>query len=146
MISRSNRKSKIYTECRSSGTFSGDFGILKVSTLGRYPICRSEEFASSVNPLVSNVDESGNYIYIWDKVIDDLQFAYDNLPDTWSVDKGRINKWAAGALLAKVKLYQSSPYNGKNGTVNRWSEVKSLLETIIESGKDNNGTKLQAGR
>ena len=90
---------------------------------------------------VSNLDESGNYIYIWDKIIDDLQFAYDNLPDRWTTDKGRINKWAAGALLAKVKMYQSSPYDGKNGSQNRWTEVKSLLEEVMANGKDNNGTK-----
>ena len=34
-----------------------------------------EEFASDVNPKVSNVDESGNYIYIWDKVAEDLQLS-----------------------------------------------------------------------
>ncbi len=132
-----------YTEAVAQARFFRGFWHFEGIKLfgAAIPYVGSEEFASSVNPLVSNVDESGNYIYIWDKVIDDLQFAYDNLPDTWSVDKGRINKWAAGALLAKVKLYQSSPYNGKNGTVNRWSEDNSLLETIIESGKDNNGTK-----
>ena len=61
----------------------------------------------NVNPQVSNVDENGNYIYIWDKIVEDLQFAYDNLPDTWT-EAGRVNKWAAGAMLAKVKMYQSS--------------------------------------
>lgn len=38
-------------------------------------------------------------------------------------------------------MYQSSPYNGKNGTQNRWAEVKTLLEEIIANGVDNNGTK-----
>lgn len=104
------------------------------------PYIGSEEYESSVNPIVSNVDESGNYIYIWDKVIADLQFAYENLPDTWPTDLGRVNKWAAGAMLAKVKMYQSSPYNGKNNTVNRWAEVKSLLEDVMANGKDNMGT------
>lgn len=80
------------------------------------PYVGSEEFASDVNPKVSNVDESGNYIYIWDKVAEDLQFAYDNLPDIWASDKGRVNKWAAAAFLAKLRLYQSSPYNGTNGS------------------------------
>ena len=37
-------------------------------------------------------------------------------------------------------MYQSSPYNGKNGFQNRWGEVKSLLEEIMANGKDNNGT------
>jgi len=107
------------------------------------PYVSYEDYLTSVNPKVSNVDESGNYIYIWDKVIEDLQYAYDNLPDTWSGDQGRVNKWAAGAMLAKVKMYQSSPYNGKNGTVNRWAEVKSLLEEVMASGKDNMGTSFR---
>lgn len=107
------------------------------------PYVGSEEFAESVNPLVSNVDESGNYKYIWDKIIDDLNFAYANLPDVWSADKGRINKWAAAALLAKVKMYQSSPYNGTNNTGNHWDEVKIILQDIMENGRDNNGTKFR---
>lgn len=106
------------------------------------PYIGLEEYLISVNPPVSNVDESGNYIYIWDKIVEDLQYAYDNLPDRWS-DLGRVNKWAAGAMLAKVKMYQSSPYNGKNGTVNRWAEVKSLLEEIMASGKDNMGNSFR---
>ena len=42
--------------------------------------------------------------------------------------------------MAKVMLYQSSPYNGKNGTNSRWAELKPLLEAIMASGKDNKGT------
>lgn len=45
----------------------------------------------NVNPQVSNVDENGNYIYIWDKIVEDLQFAYDNLPDTWT-EAGRVEQ------------------------------------------------------
>jgi len=141
-----NGESKDYfTETIAQGRFFRGFWHFEgVKLFGAaIPYVGSEEFASSVNPLVSNVDESGNYIYIWDKIIEDLMYAYDNLPDTWSTDKGRINKWAAGALLAKVMAYQSSPYNGKNGSVNKWGEVKTLLETIINNGKDNNGTKYQ---
>lgn len=107
------------------------------------PFVGSEEFAESVNPLVSNVDESGNYIYIWDRIIDDLEYAYQNLPDVWRTDRGKANKWAAAALLAKVKMYQSSPYNGTNATGNFWSDVKSIIDDIMDNGKDNNGTKFR---
>lgn len=132
-----------YTEAVTQARFFRGFWHFEGIKLfgAAIPYVGSEEYASSVNPLVSNVDESGNYIYIWDKVIEDFQYAYDNLPNTWTTDKGRANKWAAAAFLAKVKMYQSSPYNGTNNTVNRWAEVKSLLEDVIASGVDNNGTK-----
>ena len=107
------------------------------------PYVGTEEYASSVNPKVSNVDESGNYIYIWDKVEEDLQYAYDNLPDTWAVERGNINKWAAAAMLAKVKIYRASPYNNNNGAgvVSKWTEAKNLLEVIMANGKQNDGKK-----
>lgn len=132
-----------YTETIAQARFFRAFWHFEVVKLFGAAVPYVDDLAmqENVNPQVSNVDESGNYIYIWDKIIDDLQFAYDNLPDRWTTDKGRINKWAAGALLAKVKMYQSSPYDGKNGSQNRWTEVKSLLEEVMANGKDNNGTK-----
>ena len=42
---------------------------------------------------------------IWPKIEADFKAAYDNLPETQG-DAGRANKWAAGAYLAKVYLYQ----------------------------------------
>lgn len=134
-----------YTETIAQGRFFRGFWHFEGVRLfgAAIPYVGGEEFAGAVNPLVSNVDESGKYIYIWDKIIEDLEFAYENLPDVWTVDQGRANKWAAAAYLAKVKIYQSSPYNGTNNTLNRWAEVKSLLETIMISGKDNKGTKFR---
>lgn len=132
-----------YTETIAQARFFRGFWHFEAIKLfgAAVPYVGTEEYLSDVNPKVSNTDESGNYIYIWDKVIEDLQFAYDNLPNSWGSDRGKVNKWAAAALLAKVKMYQSSPYNGTNGTANRWSEVKSLLEEIMQSGMDSNGTK-----
>lgn len=105
------------------------------------PYVSNADLLASVNPKISNVDESGKYIYIWDKVEEDFQYAFDNLPDVWENDRGKANKWAAAAFLAKVKMYHSSPYNGTNATANKWQEVKSLLENVMANGKDNNGTK-----
>ena len=132
-----------YTETIAQARFIRGFFHFEVVKLfgAAVPYVDDVAMQENVNPQVSNVDESGNYIYIWDKIIEDLQFAYDNLPDTWSTDLGRVNKWAAAAILAKVKMYQSSPYNGTNGTQNRWGEVKTLLEEIMANGKDNKGTK-----
>lgn len=132
-----------YTETIAQARFFRAFWHFEVVKLfgAAVPYVGDADVAANVNPQVSNIDESGNYIYVWDKMIEDLQYAYDNLPDTWTTEKGRINKWAAAALLAKVKMYQSSPYNGKNGTQNRWGEVKTMLEEVMANGKDNNGTK-----
>lgn len=134
-----------YTETIAQARFFRAFWHFEVVKLfgAAVPYVTDADMKANVNPQVSNVDESGNYIYIWDKIIDDFQYAYDNLPDIWPSEKGRVNKWAAGAFLAKVKMYQSSPYNGKNGTQNRWAEVKSLLEEIMANGKDNAGTKFR---
>ena len=131
-----------YTETVAQGHFfRGMWHFELVKLFGAaVPYIDLEAYQSYVNPSVSNVDESGNYIYIWNEIINDFKFAYENLPDTWSTKQGQANKWAAAAFMAKVMLYQSSPYNGKNGTNSRWAELKPLLETIMASGKDNKGT------
>lgn len=43
---------------------------------------------------------------LWQKVADDFQFAYDNLPDQ-QVDKGRPARAAAAAYLAKTYLFKA---------------------------------------
>jgi hypothetical protein len=132
-----------YTETIAQARFMRGFWHFEaIKVFGAaIPYVTDEDVAANVNPQVSNVDESGNYIYIWDRAAEDLQYAYDNLPNTWSVNQGYANKWAAAAFLAKLRLYQSSPYNGTNATSNHWAEVKSLLETIIASGVDSKGQK-----
>jgi len=64
---------------------------------------------------------------VWAQIEADFQFAYDNLPATMS-DAGRVNKWAAGAYLAKAYLYQ-----GKFGP------AKDLFTTVINDGVTVNG-------
>lgn len=133
-----------YTETIAQARFMRGFFHFEIVKLfgAAVPFVDDAAMKENVNPQVSNVDESGNYIYIWDKIVEDLQFAYDNLPDTWT-EAGRVNKWAAAAMLAKVKMYQSSPYDGKNGTSNHWAEVKTILEDVMANGKDNKGTKFR---
>lgn len=132
-----------YTEAVAQARFFRGFWHFEgVKLFGAaIPYVGSEEFASGVNPAVPNADDSGNFIYIWDRIAEDLQYAYDNLPETWTTDYGRVNKWAAAAYLAKLRLYQSSPYNGTNGTSDHWAEVKTLLETIMANGKDSQGNQ-----
>ncbi|QEC78712.1 RagB/SusD family nutrient uptake outer membrane protein [Mucilaginibacter ginsenosidivorax] len=47
---------------------------------------------------------------IWPKIVADFAFAYANLPAT-QTQVGRVNKWAAGAYLAKTYLYQKDYTN-----------------------------------
>ncbi len=88
-----------YTETIAQARFMRAFWHFEVVKLfgAAVPYVDDAAMKENVNPQVSNVDESGNYIYIWDKIAEDLQFAYDNLPDTWPAEKGRVNKWAAAA-------------------------------------------------
>lgn len=128
-----------YTEAIAQARFMRGFYLFEgIKNFGAaIPYVSLEDYESSVNPLISNVDESGNYIYIWEQVAEDLQYAYDNLPGAWPEEPGRANKWAAGAFLAKLRIFQSSPYNGTNGR----TEAKSILETVIANGTDSKGTK-----
>ena len=132
-----------YTEVLAQARFMRGMCLFEgIKTFGAaIPYVDEVDAAESVNPLISNTDDSGNYIYIWDDVCEDLEYAYENLPETWTTDYGRFNKWCAAAMLAKVRLYQSSPYNGTNGTEDHWSDVKSLLEEIIANGQDSQGNK-----
>ncbi|MEO5601353.1 MAG: RagB/SusD family nutrient uptake outer membrane protein [Cyclobacteriaceae bacterium] len=68
-----------------------------------------------------------NNIDIWPMIEADLQHAYDNLPEVLP-QVGRVNKWAAGAFLAKVYLYQQ-----------KFSAAKPLLDLIIVNGKTTKG-------
>lgn len=110
------------------------------------PYLTVEDYEANTDPQVTNVDESGNYIYIWDKVAQDLIDAANVLPETWPEGQyGRATKWQAKAVLAKLYMNWSSPYDGSAGygTGNKWSEVASILDDIIANGKDAQGTKYQ---
>jgi len=66
---------------------------------------------------------------IWPDIETDLKFAYDNLPEN-QAEVGRVNKWTAGALLAKAYMFQR-----------KFAEAKPLVEAIIANGKTSNGVK-----
>ena len=70
-----------------------------------------------------------NTVNIYPNIEADLIFAAENLTETKS-EVGRINKWAAKSLLAKVYLYQY-----------KYSEALTLLNEIIANGKTSNGLK-----
>jgi hypothetical protein len=75
---------------------------------------------------IEKVPNSPNF---WDKIEADLKFAYDNLPET-QAQAGRVNKWAAGAMLAKAYLFQK-----------KFAEAKALFDVVIANGKTTNGKK-----
>ena len=66
---------------------------------------------------------------VWPKIEADLQFAVDNLPETWS-EAGRVNKSAAKALLAKAYIFQ-----------NKHAAAYPILQDIIANGKTAKGEK-----
>ena len=107
------------------------------------PYVTVEDFEASTDPQVSNVDESGNYVYIWSKVEQDLKDAIDGLPETWGGDYGRATKWQAKAVLAKLYLYWASPYDGSAGygDSSKYALAKTYLDDIIDNGVDAKGQK-----
>ncbi|OLY94569.1 RagB/SusD family nutrient uptake outer membrane protein [Cnuella takakiae] len=74
----------------------------------------------------------------WNKIAADLQFAVDNLPEMQS-EKGRVNKYAAQAYLAKLRLFQAYQQDDKHRVTSinktRLQEVLTLTQAVIASGK-----------
>jgi hypothetical protein len=66
---------------------------------------------------------------IWPQIEADLKFAYDNLPEVMNA-KGRVNKWAAGAMYAKALLYQG-----------KFAEAKAVFDLVYSNGKNAQGQK-----
>lgn len=66
---------------------------------------------------------------IWAKINEDLKYAYDNLPEVMDA-KGRVNKWAAGALYGKALLFQD-----------KFAEAKAVLDAVYSQGKNAQGQK-----
>ncbi len=77
----------------------------------------------------TGIEKIPNTPDIWDEIEADLKYAYDNLPETQS-QAGRVNKWAAGAMLAKAYLYQK-----------KFAEARALFDAVIANGKTTNGKK-----
>ena len=74
------------------------------------------------DPSEPNSTKVPNSKDIWPNIVDDLKFAYDNLPNTWAGQPGRATKWAAAALLGKAYMFQG-----------KFAEAKPLFEAIVNS-------------
>ncbi|GAB1450424.1 RagB/SusD family nutrient uptake outer membrane protein [Draconibacterium sp.] len=70
---------------------------------------------------VSNVNPDGAILNF---IIDDLKFAWENLPESQGTQVGRPTKYAAMALAAKAYMQDL-----------KYAEAKPLLDNIINSGK-----------
>lgn len=77
------------------------------------------------NYLVSN----GGNAAILAKIEADMAYAYANLPENMN-GVGRANKWAAGAYLGKIYMFEK-----------KFNEAKTVLTAVINSGKNSLGVK-----
>jgi hypothetical protein len=66
---------------------------------------------------------------IWPQIEADLKFAYDNLPAVMDA-RGRVNKWAAGALYGKALLFQR-----------KFAEARTVLDAVYTSGVNAQGQR-----
>lgn len=78
---------------------------------------------------------------IWGKIVEDLEFAIENLDDDVVDGVGRPTKHAARAYLAKVLLYAAYEQNEKHEVVNinkdKLNRVVSLCDEVLQkSGKN----------
>jgi len=76
---------------------------------------------------------------VYNQIASDLHYAYQNLPPTISgTEKGRVTKWAAGALLSRVYLYHKGYGKGVLGITSNLSvDGTEISETDIEVIIDN---------
>jgi hypothetical protein len=81
----------------------------------------SEDIANESNAALTN-DE------LWQKIVDDFDFAYKNLPPS-QAEIGRANKYAAAAYLAKAYLYKAYREDEKhNVTEINQAELQKVIE------------------
>ncbi|MEI6554111.1 MAG: RagB/SusD family nutrient uptake outer membrane protein [Paludibacter sp.] len=86
----------------------------------------SPEDITNVSNVVYSNDE------LWQKIADDFQYAYDNLPEKQS-DSGRANKYAAASYLAKVYLYKAYRQDDMNNVVSvDATDLQKVLDLTTE--------------
>jgi len=76
---------------------------------------------------------------VYNQIASDLYYAYNNLPSVISSDEaGRVSKWAAGSMLARVYLYHKGYGKGVLGiTSDLKADNKTFTEADIEDMVDN---------
>lgn len=99
----------------------------------------SNQFGEVPLLLNSKREDIGIYYYpkssltdIYKRIISDVRFAYDNLPAVQS-DKGRITKYAAGHLLAKLYLNRAQGATFENSSE---THLKMLFKGNVSTDLD----------
>ena len=68
---------------------------------------------------------------IWDFIIEDLEFAKNNLPPSYNAENtGRVTTWAAQALLGKVYLFSAQ----WQGNASHYQSAITELENVVNNG------------
>ena len=100
-----------------------------------------ETATAEVIPTLTNHpdgDDTQNDLALWQKILDDFKFAAENLPETQE-EKGRANKYAATAFMAKTLLWMAYPQDARNQVVQvdqaKLTEALKYCDDIIASGK-----------
>jgi len=81
-----------------------------------------DETWDGVTPISNTAD-------MWPMIEADLEFAFNNLPETQSA-AGRANRWAAGAYLGKVHLFQQD-----------YAAAEPIFDDVIANGVTSSGDK-----
>jgi tetratricopeptide (TPR) repeat protein len=109
----------------------GYFYFNLVRLFGGVPLLSGVPSAGDANNPALQTRASVADIYAF--IVNDLQFAVDNLPLKGGTDQGRANKQAAQAMLAKVYLYQKNyqkAYDLSNAVIT--SNAYSLYPTYAD--------------
>ncbi|MDO9634265.1 MAG: RagB/SusD family nutrient uptake outer membrane protein [Paludibacter sp.] len=117
-----NADAKAYTrQCAGEAKFIRAYAYFNLTRLfGRVPVINSTLTAEE---LAAKQQESTDSLYRF--IEKDLMEAISVLPDFYTKEwAGRVNRYTAMALKAKVHLYQ-----------NEWDSVASLTDKIMDSGR-----------
>jgi starch-binding outer membrane protein, SusD/RagB family len=89
----------------------------------------AKRFWNKVPFITETTTNFDNKTDIWPLIQADMKAAYDNLPETQPL-VGKANKWAAGAYLGKILLYQK-----------KFAEAKAVFDAVIANGRTSNNKK-----
>ncbi|WP_200979200.1 RagB/SusD family nutrient uptake outer membrane protein [Echinicola sp. 20G] len=122
-----------------------------VQNWGPVPIITNNTTLLQDTTIARNTVES-----VWEFIIKDFRFAVENLPET-SVQEGRLNKWSAEGMLAKMYLTRagvsgsraqndldSAAYFAKRVIDNSGAELMDNYEDLFKTANNNNAETLAA--